>query len=118
MISKINIKYTSYVAVIFLISALILLMIGFFGFKKPDRLGIIDVQKIISYQAKKLAEIYPKGEVPPEKLRALIGSIQSSIQKLAENNRIILLSSTVVLSGAVPDYTESLMKELEDGTSE
>lgn len=85
---------------------------------KLNKFGTIDVQKIITHEAKNLASIYPKGDVPTEKLHGLIDSIRDNIQKVAQDKKIVLLAKGAVLSGNVPDYTDSFIKELEDESGE
>ncbi len=85
---------------------------------KSNEFGTIDVQKLISAEAQKLASIYPKGDVPPEKLQALIESIRGNIQNFTRNKKVILFAKGAVLSGNIPDYTESIIKGLEEGSHE
>lgn len=112
MIAKLNKKWC--IAVAFMSLFIILLIVNIAYISRQDTFGTIDVHKIITYEAQKLASIYPKGDVPTEKLRGLIDSIQDNIQRVTHNKKIILLSRTAVLSGNVPDYTESFIKELEN----
>ncbi len=77
---------------------------------KSTEIGTIDVQKLVTIEAQKLASNYPKGDVPPEKLRVIIENIRGNIQDFTSKRKIILLSKTAVLSSNVPDYTEDFIK--------
>lgn len=112
MIAKFNIKWNFAGAIIFIVLFVMSLVVNIVYINRQDKFGTIDIQKIITHEAQKLASIYPKGDVPTEKLRGLIDSIQDNIQRVSHDKKIILLSRTVVLSGNVPDYTESFIKEL------
>ncbi len=81
---------------------------------KVHDFGTVDVQKLINIEAQKLASIYPKGEVPQEKLQALIDHVRAIVQNTAQKRNMVLLSKGVVLSLNVPDCTDLIIKALED----
>lgn len=118
MINKINPRWLIFISFALISMIFISIIVNLVLIGKPNKFGTIDLPKIITFEAQKLASIYPKGEVPSEKLRGLIDSIQGNIQRIALDKKIILLVKSAVLSGNVPDYTDSFIKELEDESSE
>ncbi len=77
---------------------------------KSPEIGTVDIQKLVAIEAQKLAKNYPKGDVPPEKLRVIIENIRASVQEFTAKRKIILLSKAAVLSSNVLDYTEDFIK--------
>ena len=76
---------------------------------KQPKIGVVDAQLLISNQAKKIAELYPNGNLPPEKLLQLVDQIKSSVETHAKDNNIILLAKGALWGGKLPDYTENII---------
>lgn len=81
---------------------------------KVHDFGTVDMQKLINSEAQKLVSIYPKGEVPQEKLQGLIVHVRAIIQDAAQKKNMILISKSAILSNNVSDYTDLIIKALED----
>lgn len=118
MTTQINTKWIYVISIVFIIVFFISIIVILVPMTRTDKIGTIDIQKIITHEAQKLATIYPKGDVPTDKLHGLIDTIRDNIQKVAQDKKIIFLAKGAVLSGNVPDYTDNFINELEDKSDE
>ena len=81
---------------------------------KQPKIGLVDAQLLIANQAKKIASLYPNGNLPPEKLLQLAEQIKSSVETHATDHNIILLAKGAVWGGTLPDYTENIIAALKE----
>jgi|JI6StandDraft_1071083.scaffolds.fasta_scaffold183412_2 hypothetical protein len=77
---------------------------------QKQKIGLIDSQMLITNQAQKIASLYPKGNVPTEKLQQLADQIKNSVDFYARANNIILLAKHAVWGGDLPNYTQNIIE--------
>ncbi len=78
--------------------------------QKP--LAVVDVQALVSVEAQKALALYPKNQLPPEKLHEIAMHLKKRVEAFAEAQKITLLAQGAVWGGTLPDYTESVMEWL------
>lgn len=114
MIINIKMEWILAILLVFLIS----IAFNFRFLWKSHQFGVVDIQKLVSLEAQKLAALYPHGDVPFDELQGLTNKIRENIEDLTRNKNLILFSKGAVYSSNLVDYTEILMKDLKNEPSE
>lgn len=78
------------------------------------RLATIDLQRLISIKAQKLAERYPNGKVPSEKLNNIAESLRQQIVVFSKSKNRVFLNKKIVFCSDLPDETEDIVKLMLD----
>ena len=89
----------------------ILLLVGLWYFWPQQKIGVVDTQQLVAWQAKTIAKDYPQG-LPKSKLESIAAKIQDTTINYAKKKRIVLIAKTAVLGPAVPDHTDNILTML------
>ncbi len=103
------------IAMGFLIGAQLFMLQWVFEHPPRKPLGIVDAHALVSLEAQKALALYPKNQLPPEKLHEIAMHLKKRVEAFAAEQKIILLAQGAVWGGALPDYTESVMEWLKQG---
>jgi len=76
--------------------------------------GIIDTQAVVAIEAQKIVSLYPKGDIPPEKLQQLVEQLKSKVEAFAKSQNITLFAKGAVWGGSLPDYTDLVIESLKE----
>ena len=107
-----NTRFLSALTIGFLCSLQLLTLLWIFQHRAPERFGLVDTQAIVSLEAQRSLALYPKNQLPPEKINEIARRLKKRVAEFAEANQIILLAQAVVWGGTLPDYTESVIQWL------
>lgn len=89
-----------------------LLLILLWHTLQQPKLGVVDVNLIVTKQAQTLAKV--AGErVANNKLPQVASKIKMTIDRYAKGQRLLLLAKNVVLNQGLPDHTNKIMAELD-----
>jgi hypothetical protein len=82
--------------------------------KSPPRIEVVDMTKLISEKAKRMAEKYPTGNVPQPLMQQVVDGIKDHIDEFGKTNGITILAKGAVLSGEFNDCTSSISTALQE----
>ena len=88
--------------------------LGLSNTNTSKKLGTVDMQRLLSEQSQKLAKAYPSGTVPPGVMQQVIEEIKAVIDSFGQDQKLTLLAKGAVLSGELPDYTETFKEIIKD----
>jgi hypothetical protein len=78
------------------------------------KFGTVDMQTLLSDQSQKLAKAYPDGTVPNGVMQQVVQEMKEVIHDYGVDQDITLFAKGAVLSGELPDYTDSFKEILSD----
>ena len=81
------------------------------------KLGTVDMQHLLSEQSQKLAKAYPSGTVPQGVMEQVVEEIKAVVASFGQEEKLTLLAKGAVISGELPDYTETFKDILNETTS-
>ena len=115
---QINQQNLSLVALVTTFSlSVIALCLGLSNTNTNKKLGTVDMQHLLSEQSQKLAKAYPSGTVPSGVMQQVIEEIKSVIASFGQEQKLTLLAKGAVLSGELPDYTETFKEILKESSA-
>ena len=79
---------------------------------KPQSLGTVDTRLIITEEAKRIAKEDPTAHTSVMKMRAIADKIEEQIHHWGKVHKLTLLQKQSVLSGNLPDYTQTILNSL------
>ena len=79
---------------------------------KPIKFATVNTRMIIAEQAKKLAKEDPKAHTSLIKMRSVADKIEAKIAQWGEVHKVTLLAKPAILSGTLPDYTQTILSSL------
>lgn len=80
---------------------------------KQVMFGTVDTRLIVSAEAKRLAKQDPNAHTSIMKIRAIADKIEGQVEHWGKAHKLTLLQKQSVLSGTLPDYTQTILNALE-----
>ncbi|MEI6627996.1 MAG: hypothetical protein WCN27_01125 [Alphaproteobacteria bacterium] len=93
------------------------LCLGLSNTNTSKKLGTVDMQHLLSEQSQKLAKAYPSGTVPSGVMQQVVEEIKAVVASFGQEQKLTLLAKGAVLSGELPDYTETFKEILNETAS-
>ena len=94
---------------------ILVLTVGFLFQSMPKKVyGVIDTQSIVAIEAQKIAALYSKNDIPPEKLQIIAEKLKEKVEFFANKQNLVLLAKGAVWGGDFPDYTDRVIEFLQE----
>lgn len=91
--------------------AIILSLIGIF-YPKEQKFGVIDMNFIVSEQAKIMAKNNPQANFSVQQIKQVTDRIKDQVGAFCHQNHIILISKGAVFGETLKDYTDQVYETL------
>ena len=82
-------------------------------YPKTQKIGVVDINLIVSEQAKALAEQNPGTTFSAQQIRKITDNIRDQMGSFCHQNNIILISKGSVLGGNIEEYTKEIYENLQ-----
>lgn len=98
-------------AIIFSIAAINLSLIGLF-YPKDHAIGVIDMNFIVSEQAKMIAKNHPQANFSVQQIKQVTDRIKDQVGAFCHAHKITLFSKGAVFGESLKDYTDQVYETL------
>ena len=105
--SKMKISNQHLILLVIVSFSISLVAIGLSFLKSPEKFATVDIQAILSEQSQQFAQNYPTGRVPQSVMQQAVDEIKTAIDEHGQIQKVTFLAKGAVLSGDLPDYTET-----------
>lgn len=114
MVEKLVETIRKYGAIVISILALIISVYSNLLKKADSQIGVVDMKKMVSTLSKDLANQYPTGQIPKDKMDKLIRYINIRILMFArKHNKVIFLNKNNMLTSDNYDCTDDVIQAIQ-----